>query len=70
MQAATVRLALEGVKLRGTGKRRQIAGADPMAYNDPDKPAKVSIEETPVERFGGTLALAPCSITLWALDAE
>ena len=70
VQAATVRLALEGVKLRGTGKRRQIAGADPMAYNDPDKPAKVSIEETPVERFGGTLALAPCSITLWALDAE
>jgi alpha-N-arabinofuranosidase len=70
LQAAAVPLALQGAKLRGTGKRWQIAGADPMAYNDPDKPAKVSIEETPVESFAGTLALAPCSVTLWSLDAE
>jgi alpha-N-arabinofuranosidase len=70
LKAATVPLELQGVKLRGTGKRWQIAGADPMAYNDPDEPAKVVIEETRVERFQGTLGLAPCSITLWVFPTE
>jgi alpha-N-arabinofuranosidase len=70
LQGAAVPLAVQGAKLRGTGKRWQIAGADPMAYNDPDQPAKVSIEESPVENFQGTLAVAPCSVTLWSLDAE
>jgi alpha-N-arabinofuranosidase len=70
LQAASVPLTLQGAKLRGTGKRWQIAGADPMAYNDPDQPAKVSIEEAPVENFQGTLTMAPCSVTLWSLDAE
>ena len=65
-----VPLAIKGAKLTGTGTCWQIAGADPMAYNDPGKPPAVAIVESKVQGVTDKLALAPYSVTLFALDAE
>jgi alpha-N-arabinofuranosidase len=57
-------------KLTGKGKRWQIAGEDPMAYNEPGKPARVEIEESEVTGTGDSLSVAACSITLFALELD
>jgi len=69
-KAMEIPLDLRGAKLTGGGTRWQIAGADPMAYNDPGKPPAVAIEESPVQGVSGKLAVAPYSVTLFALGAE
>ncbi len=68
MKELNVALEFNGVKLSGTGTRWQIAGEDPMAYNEPGKPPKVSIEETSVSGVSDKLEVPPCSVTLYALD--
>ena len=65
-----VPLAIKGAKLTGTGTCWQIAGSDPMAYNDPGKPRKVTIVESKVQGVTDKLALTPYSVTLFALDAK
>ncbi len=69
LQPQTIPLTLTGAKLKGPGRRWQIAGTDPRAYNDPDQPPKVVIEEA-AATFGDTLTVAPCSVTLFAFEAE
>ncbi len=61
---------LRGVKLAGAGTRWQIAGSDPMAYNDPDKPPRVVIEESTLSNPPGQLWVAPCSVTLYAFSVR
>jgi alpha-N-arabinofuranosidase len=61
---------LAGAKLAGRGRRWQIAGEDPMAYNDPGKPPRVVIEEAAVSDAAAPLSVAACSVTLFALDAK
>jgi alpha-N-arabinofuranosidase len=65
-----VPLTLQGAKLKGRGKRWQIAGNDPQAYNDPDQAPRVVIQEQPV--VGGTdrLSVGPCSVTLFAFEVD
>jgi hypothetical protein len=63
-------LAIEGVKLAGSGRAWQIAGSDPMAYNRPGEEPKVTIEERPLAKVGDKLDVAPCSVTIYALDIE
>jgi len=70
MQKLDVPLTVNGVKLTGTGKRWQIAGDDPMAYNEPGKPPKVSIEEESVRGVSNKLSVAACSVTLYALEVD
>ena len=65
-----VNLTVNGTELTGKGTRWQIAGSDPKAFNDPDRPAAVKIEEQALTTIGDTLDLAPCSVTLFALDAK
>jgi alpha-N-arabinofuranosidase len=69
-QPARIPLTLTGAKLKATGTRWQIADSDPMAFNDPDQAPRVTIEEQPVSNFQQELSVAPCSITLYALDVE
>ncbi len=69
-EAIEVPLAIRGAKLTGAGLRWQIAGADPMAYNDPGKPPKVTIVVSNVRGVSDKLALAPYSVTLFALDVK
>jgi alpha-N-arabinofuranosidase len=70
MEAVDIPLEIKGAKLTGKGTRWQIAGADPMAYNDPGQPPRVAIEESPVQGATDKLTVAPCSVTLFALGVE
>ena len=63
-------LKLEGVRLKGAGRRWHIAGTDPMAYNEPGKVPAVSIEESEVEGVSDRLSVEACSVTLYALAVE
>ncbi len=69
LQEQQIPLALTGARLTGSGRRWQIAGTDPQAYNDPDQPPRVVIEEQAVTP-GPTLIVAPCSVTVFAFPAE
>jgi alpha-N-arabinofuranosidase len=70
MRKLDLPLKVEGAKLKGSGIRWQIAGNDLMAYNQPGKPPKVSIEEAPLNNVAQTLSVVPCSVTLFALEME
>jgi alpha-N-arabinofuranosidase len=67
---AEIPLEVRGAKLTGNATRWEIAGADPMAYNEPGKPARVSIEEKAVKGLSGKISVAPCSVTLFDLEVE
>ncbi len=69
-QALEIPLEIQGAELTGGGRRWQIAGNDPMAYNEPGKPPKVTIEESAVERFKNKFSVAACSVTLFRLDVK
>ena len=70
LQAVEIPLALRGAKLSGSGRRWQIAGNDPMAYNHPGEPPRVTVEEAPLAGVVDRLSVGPCSVTLFALAAE
>jgi len=70
LQALEIPLDLKGAKLTGSGTRYQIAGPDPMAYNDPSAPSGVVIEESPVKGISDKLSVAPCSATIFSLSVE
>jgi alpha-N-arabinofuranosidase len=67
-EARTLSLDLGGLSPKGSGTRSVIAADDPMAYNDPEEAPKVEIVESAVDGFDGTVAVAPYSVTLLALD--
>ena len=70
MKPMELPLDLQGATLRGSGQRWQIAGNNPLAYNEPGKKPGVTIEQSPVEKVSGTLSVAPCSVTLYRLDVK
>jgi alpha-N-arabinofuranosidase len=71
LEPVEVPLKLTGARLTGNGQAWQIAGTDPRAFNDPDQaPDRVKIESLPVARVGDRLALAPCSVSLFALEVQ
>ncbi len=70
LEPAEIPLALRGVQLKGTGKKWEIAGSDPKAFNDPDQAPGVSIREGTVNSVGDRLTVAPCSVTLWSLPVQ
>jgi len=70
MKELEIPLAVKGVKLSGAGTRWQIAGTDPMAYNEPGKPPRVTIEKQSVKGISDTLSVPACSVTLFALEVK
>jgi hypothetical protein len=56
--------------LTGSGHLWQIAGTDPMLYNEPGKDPQVTIAEAPTSGISDKLPLAPLSVSLFALEAE
>ncbi len=70
MTALELPLSLNGVKLTGRGTRYQIAGDDPMAYNEPGQERKITIEESSVRDVSKKLSVVPCSVTLYKLDVK
>ncbi|MHB1036631.1 MAG: alpha-L-arabinofuranosidase C-terminal domain-containing protein [Pirellulales bacterium] len=69
-KAIEVPLVVKGAQLSGSGTRWQIAGKDPMAYNDPANPSVVTIEESPVTGVADKLTVAPLSVTLFSLGVK
>ncbi|HOM16755.1 MAG TPA: alpha-L-arabinofuranosidase C-terminal domain-containing protein [Thermoguttaceae bacterium] len=69
-QSLEVPLQVAGAELTGSGVRYEIAGADPMLFNDPGQPAKVQIVESAVGGLKDTVRLAPYSVTLLKLQAR
>ncbi len=70
MRELELPLTTVGASLTGSGQRWEIAGNDPMAYNEPGKPAKVTIQESVVTGATDSLSVAPCSVTLFALTLK
>jgi len=70
MKKLDLPIEITGVKPTGRGKQWQIAGPDPMAYNEPGKPPKVTIEESPLSDVKDKLPVAACSVTLVELELE
>lgn len=70
LQPVQVPFTVRGARLQGGGTRWQIAGSDPKAFNDPNQPPRVVIEEERLNALGNQLTVAPCSVTLFALEAE
>ncbi len=66
-QALEIPLEAKGLKLNGTGRRFEISGSDPMAYNEPGKAPRVCIVEQPVVGLSGKLPVAAYSVTLYSL---
>jgi alpha-L-arabinofuranosidase len=69
-EPAEIPLEVKGAKLAGTGTRWQIAGNDPMAYNDPSTPDRVRIESSPLQGVANKVSVAGCSVTLLVLDVQ
>lgn len=63
-------LAVSGVALAGTGRQWQMAGDDPMAFNQPGETPRVTVEESAARMAEGKLSVRPCSVTLFALDVR
>jgi hypothetical protein len=63
-------LEVSGARIKGSGRLWQIAGTDPKAHNDPDQPPRVVIEERKLTGVREQITVAPCSITLFAFEAE
>jgi alpha-N-arabinofuranosidase len=70
LESRTIPVRIEGARLKGTGTRWQIAGTDPQAYNDPDEPPRVKVEQLPLDGALDRVTVPPCSVTLLVLDAE
>ncbi|MFH1942460.1 MAG: alpha-L-arabinofuranosidase C-terminal domain-containing protein, partial [bacterium] len=60
----------EGISLTGAGRKWEIAGSDPMAYNEPGKKPRIVIGEKGVKGISDKLKLPLLSITLYALDVQ
>jgi alpha-N-arabinofuranosidase len=63
-------LQLKGAAFAPSATLRRIAGKDPMAYNEPGKPAVVKIAETTNVPVGERLTLPPMSISIYELRAR
>ncbi|MCG3126998.1 MAG: hypothetical protein CHACPFDD_01854 [Phycisphaerae bacterium] len=70
LRPAEVGFELRGAQLAGTGSRWIVSDPDPLAYNDPDAPARITIREGSVRDVADVLSVEPCSVTLFALDVR
>jgi alpha-N-arabinofuranosidase len=70
MRELDVPLSLQGVALTGKARRWQITGPDPKAYNEPGTPPRVTVVEDTVKGIVDRVPVAPCSVTLLALDLK
>lgn len=65
LEPLTIPLTLGGVNLGTKGQAYEISGTDPMAFNDPEKPAAVTIQTREVAAPGTEIKVGPCSVTIF-----
>jgi alpha-N-arabinofuranosidase len=70
LKTVEIEFAVKGARLAGEGTRWQIAGNNPMAFNDPGKPAAVEIDVAAIQDAAEKLSVAPCSVTLFAFPTK
>jgi alpha-N-arabinofuranosidase len=63
-------LDLKGTAIKGTGQRFQIAGSEPMAYNQPGRKPNVVIKKTKLAGITNKLTVAPLSVSLFRLPVR
>jgi alpha-N-arabinofuranosidase len=65
-------LRVKGTTLAGSGVVWTIAGEspDPMLYNEPGKPPRVSLTQKPFDGLGDVLELPAMSVSLWRVDVR
>ena len=68
-QEQAIRLSLGGGRRTGAGRWHGFGGSDPMAFNDPDRPAAICPREGKVEA-GQPLRVGPYSVTVFVLPLE
>ncbi|MBP8302907.1 MAG: alpha-N-arabinofuranosidase [Phycisphaerae bacterium] len=69
-EPAQLKLNLASIRIQGKARTWVIAGADPMAYNQPGEPRKVDIQEAGATDLTGQVSVQPLSITLWRVDVQ
>ena len=70
-KAETVKLDVAGYDISGKTVRQFVIADpenDPMGFNDPDKPQRISIVESELKSFDGSLVVKPYSVTLLRLE--
>jgi alpha-N-arabinofuranosidase len=65
-----IALNIKDAQLTGSGRRWRISGSDAMAYNEPGKKPKVTIEEKSFSGTLGRLSVPPLSICLYELPVR
>ncbi|GMV97868.1 MAG: hypothetical protein AMXMBFR83_22230 [Phycisphaerae bacterium] len=70
LKELAVPLEVRGARLGGPGRRWQMSGGDPMAYNDPSSPDRIRIQEDRTGDITDKLTVAPCSVTLLAVPVQ
>jgi len=61
-------LNLKGATVKGTGQLFQIAGSNPLVYNQPGKKPNVVIEQKQLTDISNKLSVPPLSINLYKLN--
>jgi alpha-N-arabinofuranosidase len=69
-QPQSLALLLNQGELTGSGLRWIISGPDKLSHNAPGKARQVDITQTTLRDASNTLALAPLSVTLYALSLK
>jgi alpha-N-arabinofuranosidase len=67
-QPQSLALILDQGKLAGRGLRWTISGPDKWAHNAPGKARQVDITQATLTDASNTMAVAPLSVTLYALS--
>jgi len=70
LEKADVALEVQGAQLTGAGRRWEITGPGPDAYNEPGKPPSVTVSESAVRGITDRISVAPASVTLLALEVK
>jgi alpha-N-arabinofuranosidase len=69
-EKADVALEVQGAQLTGAGRRWEITGPGPDAYNEPGKLPSVTVSESAVRGLTDRISVAPVSVTLLALEVK
>ena len=69
-QPKSITLKLDQGKLAGHGRRWIMTGPDKWSYNAPGKARQVDIAQTSLTAIPNVMALAPLSVTLYALALQ
>ena len=63
-------LELQGIDFPDSARCWRISGDDPMAYNEPGKPAAVSIQEMGIIPVSKKMDIPPLSVSLYELEIQ